>query len=301
MRLGSYLKHSLPTGPASVDYMAKGGTPLKDVYGNDALGDCVIAGYYHLLALLTGNATGVPFHALLAQIVAAYRAIGGYVPGDPSTDQGCDEQTALNWFMAHAAADGSKALGWLKVDARNKAEVQAALWLFENLFFGIELPDAWLNPFPEADGYVWDVGAPDPNNGHCIIGGGYDATGVKVDSWGLFGTVTYDAIAALCSGGTGELYVVLNPDQVAKGQAKAPNGVDWTSLIADFDSFGGHVPIPAPPAPPPAPVPPATPVTLAQAQAWAKGGLDVAPRVMTRAIAEAAVAKALAAHWPPAK
>jgi hypothetical protein len=48
-------------------------------------------------------------------------------------------------------------------------------------------------------------------------------------------------------------------------------------------------------------VPPATPVTLAQAQAWAKGGLDVAPRVMTRAIAEAAVAKALAAHWPPAK
>jgi hypothetical protein len=139
----------------------------------------------------------------------------------------------------------------------------AAMYLFENLYFGIELPDAWISPFPSASGFVWDVGTPDPENGHCIMGVGYGPQGVKVDSWGLFGTLTWKAIAALCTqNGGGELYVMITPDQLAKGQTKAPNGIDWASLCADFNAMGGNVPVPAPapspaPAPAPAPTPPA--------------------------------------------
>jgi hypothetical protein len=310
--LSKYLKTvALPTPPASCNYTAKAANALSNMYLNDQLGDCVIAGGYHIVGTETGNATGTPFVATSAQIIADYSAIGGYVLGNPATDQGCDEQTAMNYWKSHGFADGTKISGWLSVDATNQTEVMQAMYLFENLLFGLELPDAWINPTPSASGFVWGDGQPDPDNGHCIIGVGYNSTGVQIDTWGMIGTVTWAAVSHLCSAaGGGELYVLLTPDQIAKGQQVAPNGVAWSALIADFDALGGSVPVPAPPAPtpvpptpvpvPPAPVPPtpvppapappapptpvpptpvpppphpATPVTMQEACAWAVKGI----------------------------
>ena len=128
------------------------------------------------------------------------------------------------------------------------------------------------------------------NNGHSFGGYGYDSVGVKIDSWALFGTITYASIAAICSQSAGGgLYIRLTPDMLAKGQAKAPNGVDWTSLISDFDTLGGTVPVPAPPAPAPPPSP-GGPVTLAQAQSW----FAAAHPILLRSQAEAILAK----NWP---
>ena len=288
LSLKNYLKTALPiTPPPGVNYSAKAATALSNIYLNDQLGDCVIAGGYHVIGVETGNATGTPFVATTAQITKDYSAIGGYVPGDPSTDNGCDEQTALNYWTHTGFADGSKLVGWMAVDATNMQECMAAMYLFENLYFGIELPDTWINPFPSASGFVWDVGTPDPNNGHCVMGMGYNGQGVQIDSWGLLGTITWAAIAQLCAGnGGGELYVMLSADQLAKGQAKAPNGLAWTQLLTDFNTMGGNVPVPAPapaPAPSPAPAPapspapaPAGSLTLAQAQAAAAAGLKAA-------------------------
>lgn len=309
LRLGNYLRASLPPAPASCDFSAKAASVLANIYGNDQLGDCVIAGGHHVVGTETGNADRL-FTATQAQIIAQYSAIGGYVPGDPSTDNGCNVVDALNYWCTHGFADGTKALGWLAVDATNKAEVQAAMFLFENLVFGIELPDPYVNPFPSGNGFTWGVaGSPDPNNGHCIVGVGYNADGVIVDTWGMLGTFTFDAIAAYCKQSAGgELYVLLTPDQIAKGQSKAPNGVDWTSIIADFDSLGGKVPVPAPapaPAPTPTPTPPAptptpTPavVTLAMADSWLDSGFHNAHSVLTRTQALLIAKSALAKHWP---
>ena len=94
-------------------------------------------------------------------------------------------------------------------------EVQQALYLFENLDFGMSLPDKWISPFPSGSGFTWDAaGAPDPENGHSVMGFGYDTAGVLLDSWGLKGTLTYKAIAeyAIAKNG-GELYVLITPDQ----------------------------------------------------------------------------------------
>jgi len=314
MRLSKYLKLSLPAAPATCDYTAAAASVLANIYLNDQLGDCVIAGGYHIVGVETGNATGTAFAASDAQLTADYSAIGGYVPGDPSTDQGCDEVTALNYWVNTGFADGSKLLGWLVVDPTNQQEVMAALWLFENLFFGLELPDAYISPFPSASGFTWDVaGNPDPSNGHCIVGAGYKANGVTVDTWGLLGTLTWAAISKYCvTGAGGALYVMLTPDQIAKGQSKAPNGVNWTDLLADFDSMGGNVPVPAPtppsptpvpppPAPSPTPVPPPPPssaVTLTQATQWAMQGLADAHLILTRPQAEKVVRTSLAQNWP---
>ena len=113
----------------------------------------------------------------------------------------------------------------------------------ENVYFGVELPDEWISPMPSSSGFVWDLaGAPDQNNGHCFVGVGYTAQGVQIDTWGMIGTITWAAIAKYATtAGEGELYTVLGPDGIAKATKKAPNGFDWSQLVADFDSMGGNV------------------------------------------------------------
>lgn len=246
LALHNYLRQRLPSPPLSCDYSEKALSVLANIYLNDQLGDCVIAGGYHIVGILTGAADHL-FTANKDQIIADYSAIGGYKPGDPSTDDGCDEQTALNYWAQNGFQDGTKLIGWLTVDATNVTEVQTALWLFENLFFGMELPDDWLQSIPHANGFVWDVaGSPDPNNGHCVCGAAYNKQGVKIDTWGMLGTLTYAAIAkyAVPSAG-GELYSMFSPDQLEKGHKKTPSGVAWRDLIADFEAMGGQVPPPA--------------------------------------------------------
>lgn len=232
----------IPSHPTACDFRKPALNSLYRLFLNDQLGDCVIAAGYHTVGVETGNA-GRLFVPSQAQIIKDYSAIGGYVPGNENTDNGCDEETALNYWCQHGFADGTKGLGWLTVDGTNKQEVQAAQYLFENLFFAMELPDAWVSPMPQGTYFKWDVaGDPVPDNGHAIMGLGYTSTGVIVDSWGIIGEVTWPAIAkyAVNSAGGG-LYTMITPDQLAKGASKAPNGVNWATLTADFVKLGGRI------------------------------------------------------------
>jgi len=249
--LKNYLTRSMPPPPAACDYTKGAAAALSKMYDNDTLGDCVIAGMAHVVGVLTGNAGSKPFLYSNAQIIGLYSAIGGYVPGDPATDQGCDEQTALNYWENNGAlppktsspTGAHKIAGWMTVDSTNVEEWQTALWLFENLYFGIELPDAWINPMPSASGFTWDVaGAPDPNNGHCVAGVAYTSAGVTIDTWGMTGLMTNAAVAKYPNQASGgELYTVVSMDAIGKANQKAPSGFDWSQLIADFDSMGGNV------------------------------------------------------------
>jgi hypothetical protein len=242
--LHNYLMRGLPAPPATCDYSKPAAAALANVYGNDTLGDCVIAGIGHVVGVLTAGATGTPFVYTNDQIIQLYGAIGGYVPGQPSTDQGCDEQTALNYWENNGAPAGSHRIaGWLSVNAADPTEYRAALWLFENLYFGLELPDAWINPMPAESGFTWNAAGPaDPNNGHCVVGVGYTAQGVVIDTWGMTGTLTDKAIAKYGTQDShGEVYTVVSQAAISQASQKAPNGFDWSQLIADFDSMGGSV------------------------------------------------------------
>jgi hypothetical protein len=128
-----------------------------------------------------------------------------------------------------------------------------------------------------------------------VIGTGYNSTGVVINSWGMRGTLTWEAIAALCTQQAGgAVYVLCTPDQLAKGATKAPNGVSWADLIADFDAMGGHIPLPPPP--PPVIVPGS--IGLVQVEQIVAYALNHSPPMMTRAMAIRAVNAALAAYWP---
>ncbi|HEY2410928.1 MAG TPA: hypothetical protein VGI40_01720 [Pirellulaceae bacterium] len=237
-----------PSPPASIDYSGPARNSLSRVYLNDQLGCCVISCMAHVEGVLTANA-GSERIFTDTEITALYSAIGGYVPGNPNTDQGCDEQTALAYWQNHGAGD-DKIIGSLALDPTNPTEYRTAIWLFENAVYGIPLPDKWLrNPQP---GFVWDQGRPDPNNGHCIAAFGYNAQGTLVDSWGMLGQLT-DAAHRV---DVQEMYVVLSKNSLARASQKAPNGFDWATLVGDFNALGGHV-APPPPDPTPTPTPPA--------------------------------------------
>ena len=265
LRLSRYLRRGLPQPPATIDWTALCQKSLQSVFMNDQLGCCVISGGYHLVGAFTGNA-GNEFVASDQQIISDYSAIGGYVPGRPDTDNGCDEETALNYWMKQGFQNGTKLAGWLSVDPSNQTELQQAVAIFEHVYWGMEMPDQWINQaMPQFPGgslaspaAVWDMaGDPNPDNGHCITSFAFNASGLLTDTWGSLVSLTWEA-AAYYGGSNqdGEAYVVLSPDLLNAASQKAPNALDWASLVADFNSMGGNVtPPPAPPAPPPTPPP----------------------------------------------
>ncbi len=106
---------NLPKQPPWVNYTYKANRSLSNIYLNDRLGDCVVAAGYHFKGLITGN-LGTEYIASQANILHDYEKIGGYVPGNPSTDQGCDMATAMNYWAKTGFADGKKIVAWMSVD-----------------------------------------------------------------------------------------------------------------------------------------------------------------------------------------
>jgi hypothetical protein len=234
LSLKNYLLKGLPTPPASIDYSAKPKDYLALILGNDTTPDCTAAGAFHIGGTLLANADQpIPFTQ--SDVEAFYSATSS--PGG-----GADEQTCLNYWQQNGLRPGlNKIAGWVAIDATNVDEVKTTLWLFENLYFGVELPDAWINPMPAHAGFIWDVaGAADPDNGHCFSGEGYNQIGVLIDTWGMIGTITWPAVAkyAAAANGQGELYAVLGPDAISKATQRAPNGFDATQLLADMQAIG---------------------------------------------------------------
>lgn len=232
----------LPLGPAEADYSPLALPSLHNIFGNADYSDCVVAAYYHKKGIATGNA-GSLFVPTLDQVLADYSAIGGFVAGQPATDQGCDENVAIDYWTKTGDAAGTKILGSVAIDGCNWSEVQSALYLFEGALTCLELPRAYTDNMPTGDDFVWGVAsdasaAPNPDDGHGVMLAGYgrgpDGTiAARIATWGYLGWMTPEAIANyFIESAGGSFNVCLTPDMLAKAQTKAPNGVDWTALQA---------------------------------------------------------------------
>ena len=97
MHLSSILAaRSIAPPPVAVDWTK--GQESWGMMGNDALGDCTCAGVYHLRQVWTAN-TGTEDTQQDAEVITLYGAVGGYVEGVPSTDQGANEQDVLKYLL----------------------------------------------------------------------------------------------------------------------------------------------------------------------------------------------------------
>jgi hypothetical protein len=317
LKLGDYLdKAKIAPQPASCDWSGPAMSVISDIEGNAAVGDCVLAEEAHFIGVVTGNANSL-YAYTTAQTLAAYSAITGYDPNNPASDQGTDPVMCLNYFTRNAYADGSILAGYALVDNTNVEEVKFAINGLGNLKMWVGLPNAWVNPMPSRNGFVWDVNPANPSQGHCFGSPGYrevqvtrkgvrvvgaNDAGIQVMTWGLIGTVTW---AALTSGlfspnGGGGLAVRVTTDWIDKKSGLAPSGFAYGDIITDFNTmFGQAIPIPGPPRPPlPSPAPVGTTVTVDMAKAWSEAGLRQGDPLMATVDAIAAANAGLQAGWP---
>lgn len=228
----------LPTAPPGPLYrMNAAGKAIAQVLGNDSAGDCTIAAEGHLIGIFTGNANPPAAVFTDQAAILLYSVLSGYVPGNEATDTGLDEVTVLdNWRNTGGFAEEHKIVGYVQIDASDIDMVKFAIWTFFNGYLGLSLPDGWISPMPSDSGFVWQVaGDPVSANGHAICAVDYDDQGVIILSWGMWGKITWAALAKyLVESAGGAFYVVFTREILEISKSVTPTGINWSQLEADW-------------------------------------------------------------------
>lgn len=149
--------------------------------GNDTVGDCTVAALNHIM-MVTSATAGKLVQASLAQIMAMYEAISGYVPGDPNTDVGATEVSALNYMRKHGL-NGQKVDAYASLNIALRSELLVACNLFGPIYIGVWLSQTDMDDFEAGKGWT-DVSDTNSIGGHAIPIVAYDSSGVEVVTWG---------------------------------------------------------------------------------------------------------------------
>jgi hypothetical protein len=196
---------------------------------NDLLGCCTIAGCGHAVQTWTVN-LGAEVTVPDSVIEKYYQDWDGYVPGDPSTDQGGVEMDVIAKWKAQTF-DGHRLLSSVDVNLNNQDEVRTAIMLFGGIYIGVSLP------LTAQTQNLWDVaGATDGSNpsaapgswgGHCVFVLGYNEIGPICVTWGQLKQMTWAFWLAYCD----EAHVLLSADWVVNNVN--PDHVDLDQLQQD--------------------------------------------------------------------
>ena len=232
VRLSNHLKSAaLPPTPAVVDYASK--VRAWPMYLNDQLGDCTCAGVGHCVQAWTAYAKGLvtlPDSAVLS----LYERMG-YVPGDPSTDNGAVEQDVLAEVHKNGIG-GHKILAYAQVNHTNPEEMKTALNLFGSLYLGAQMPQSAMDQ--TNSGQPWSVVPGSPIvGGHCFVAQRWDTTAapMTVVTWGQLQRVTDQWW--LENGD--EAWVVITQDWFS-ANGKTITGVDLVQLGDEFAVVSGQ-------------------------------------------------------------
>jgi len=237
LKLGNYIRTELAAPPAAVSRPHPG---FKwGMLANDSIGDCVIAMMLHSIEEFHLDAQTEPPAFTDQDAISLYSAITGYNPNDPSSDQGTDETTAMNyWEQPGLRTNGTThtIAATVAVDASNLDECRIAIDEFVTLQIGIALPNT-------AKGQTeWTVvGDPDTDpdsapgswGGHGIPYREYDGETFTCVTWGaeLLLTVPFHQAYAQ------EAHVVVT-DEMLNNQGVGPSGVAWDDLVSDIKKLG---------------------------------------------------------------
>jgi len=151
---------------------------------NDQVGDCGIAAMDHYQMSMDAFGSGSCASWGDGTCQQLYETLGGYVPGDPSTDQGTNLQDNLTWWR-HNPVKGTEilAFGAMRLGTWLRPERLHALHAFGPGYIGGLLPQSAEQQFPGD----WTVvpGSP-PAGGHAVTEAGevLGTDDVRFTSWG---------------------------------------------------------------------------------------------------------------------
>ncbi len=208
------------------------------MYMNDTLGDCTIAAIGHHAGVWTFRESGTELVMTKASILSAYEAVSGYVPGDPSTDNGAVMADVLKYWT-NTGVGGCKIEAYSTLEPGNNSEVEAAIYLMGGIYIGINMPvtanaQSVLNgTWSLVPGYKNNPDAqPGSWGGHCVPVIGYTKAALQVISWGMPIYMTW----AFYNYYSDEAYAPLSPEWVSAGNI-APNHFDLTQLQTDLHAL----------------------------------------------------------------
>lgn len=148
--------------------------PSIPMYMNDRLGCCTIAALAHMFGAWTVYAGAAAGEALFSdeEIVTVYSRVGGYVPGDSSTDQGCLCSDVLADAQSVGITDvrgtvhkvaGYAAMG----NPADEYLLAQLLDVFGAVYVGFDVQQHMMTEFSQHQVWTWLTGDQDVG-GHCV-------------------------------------------------------------------------------------------------------------------------------------
>ncbi len=228
-----YIKDDILLPYIPISYQWGTGVPRWLMYGNDALGDCTIAAAAHHEDVWSFRESGKETFVSEPDIVTAYSAVSGYVPGNPLTDTGADMLTVMKYW-ASTGIGGHTLLGFASILPPNVAHIQASIYLFGGCYIGIQLPvtaqaqvghdSIWtLSP----DYHTNPDAVPGSWGGHCVPIIGYSQSHLTLITWGMPMYMSWPWFLTYCD----EAYAALSPQWAS---TVAPNHFDVMQLASDI-------------------------------------------------------------------
>jgi hypothetical protein len=191
---------------------------------NDSLGDCTCADVLHHRMLQASVAhAGSPLTFTDSDAISLYEKVGGYVPGDASTDQGAVMLDVQNYCKANFPVQG-----FVTLDAGNLSQIQAACFLFGGVDLGFNVP-RYIMDVPAGGSWSDNGGDKTIEGGHAVLACGYGRSGFRVVSWGT----TYTANWEFWSQYVDEAYAWVSTDWI-KASGVSPSGLDLNGLLQDL-------------------------------------------------------------------
>lgn len=290
------------TPPASVDWYSKVPASSWGMDGNDSVGDCTCAEVDHSTKARQVAAGNTEVRSTTTEVLAAYSAITGYTPSDPSTDQGAVMQDVRDYWRKNGITLGGKVdklTLFAEVDHTDLALVKWCVSRFGAVALGINFPDSAMTQFD--NGQPWDVvkGAR-IEGGHAISMIGYDATYAYIVTWGQVQKMTWAFYKAF----TEEAWTDISTDWVNSVSGQDPLGEVAFALGQQFEEVTGQAnPFPEPspqpspePAPSPEPTPSPSPDVVSVSAKLASDVTAWANRAISRK-GDSKADKAVAAEW----
>jgi hypothetical protein len=230
---------STPPLPEPVDY-SKGMPSNLGFMLNDTLGDCTAAACGHAMQVWSFNAQPPMITPSDDEIEKLYEATGGYVPGNPNTDNGAVEQVVLQYWLNNPL-DNNQLAAFVEVDVKDRSEIKRAIWECGVVYIGFNVP-AYLQTL-EAPGSNWATNANADNaiiGGHAVAVVGWDARdNFVLISWGAGYTMTPSFWYAFVD----EAYALANPAWMEK-TGRSPAGLSLERLKSFMSSMMTIIPKP---------------------------------------------------------